>query len=265
MIVRIPIRFSLLAFAMVLAIGVHAQKEPMRDRTNTSFKYGEQLTYRIHYGFVDAATATLKIDNNPKVIGGRNAYHVVGIGKTRGAFNWFYKVDDRYETFIDEKSICPLMFIRRVDEGGFKINQDLVFDQEYHVINSNGKQFVSMPAYIQDMLSSFFYARTIVYDNEKPGKIDSITSFVDNQVFNLKIKFVKYDTLKSDVGKIRCMLFEPIVQTGRVFKKSEDLTVWISDDKNHIPLRAQANIFVGSIKMDLESYSGTVEEFTKLK
>ncbi len=157
------------------------------------------------------------------------------------------------------------MFIRRVDEGGFKINQDLVFDQQYHVINSNGKQFESMPAYIQDMLSSFFYARTIVYDNEKPGKIDSITSFVDNQVFNLKIKFVKYDTLKSDVGKIRCMLFEPIVQTGRVFKKSEDLTVWISDDKNHIPLRAQANIFVGSIKMDLESYSGTVEEFTKLK
>ena len=237
----------------------------LRTINNTAFTFGEELKYRIHYGIIDGGLATIKVESSAKKVGGRNAYHVIGKGETSAAWSLFYKIRDRYETYIDEQTLCPLMFIRRVDEGGYKINQDLIFDQEYHVINSNGKQFTNMPPYIQDMLSAFYFARTLNYSNEKPGKIDSVITFVDNEVWSLKIKFVRYDTLDSDVGKIRCMLFEPMVQKGRIFKKSEDLTVWISDDKNHIPLRAKANILVGSIKMDLESYSGTVEEFSKLK
>ena len=122
-----------------------------------------------------------------------------------------------------------------------------------------------MPAYIQDMLSSFYYARTFSYTNERPGKLDSVTCFVDNEVWTLKIKFIRYDTLNSDIGRVRCMVFEPMVQKGRIFKKSNDLKVWISDDPNHIPLRAQANILFGSIKMDIESYSGLINNFNILK
>lgn len=237
----------------------------LRKVENSAFKCGEKLTYRVHYGFLDGAYATIKIDDKAQVVNGRNTYHIVGTGETRGAWNFFFKVRDRYETYMDETTLSPLMFIRRVDEGGYKINQDMVFDQEYHVINSNGKEFSNMPAYIQDMLSAFYFARTLPFSNEVPGKIDSVTTFVDDEVWCLKIRFIRYDTLNTDVGKIRCMLFEPLVQKGRIFKKSQDLTVWISDDKNHIPLRAKANILVGSIKMDLVSYSGTVEEFSKLK
>jgi hypothetical protein len=242
-----------------------AQTEPLRDQTNTAFQRGEQLTYRIHYGIIDAATATIKIDDEAKIVDGRSTFHVVGTGDSKGAFNLFFKVHDRYETYIDDRALCPVMFIRRVDEGGFKIKQDLVFDQQYHVINSNGKEFNNMPAYIQDMLSAFYFARTFSYSDEKPGKLDSVVCFVDDEVWYLKMKFIKYDVLNSDVGKIKCMVFEPLVQKGRVFKKSEDLQVWITDDKNHIPIRAQANILFGSIKMDLESYSGIVQEFDKQK
>lgn len=260
----IPNRY--LALLSLLSLGLSClSQDSLRIVKNTAFQKGEELDYRIHYGFIDAATATIKIENNDKNINGREAMHVVGTGESKGAFNLFFKVRDRYETYIDEKSLCPLMFVRRVDEGGYKINQDMVFDQEYHVVNSNGKSYYNMPAYVQDMLSSFYYARTLNYADEKPGKLDSVVCFVDDQVWSLKIKFVGYETLKSDVGKIRCMVFEPIVQTGRIFKKSEDLKVWISDDKNHIPLRAQASILFGSIKMDLESYSGLINDFSKEK
>jgi hypothetical protein len=110
------------------------------------------------------------------------------------------------------------------------------------------------------MLSAFYYSRTFDYSNEKPGKIDSVVTIVDNQVWSLKIKFVRRDTIKSDVGKICCMVFEPMVQKGRIFKHNDDLQVWISDDKNHIPIRAQANILVGSIKLDIISWSGLANQ-----
>jgi len=222
---------------------------------NQAFKCGEQLVYRIHYGFIDGGQASIKIEDSLVPVLGKKSYHIIGTGVSTGVLNAVFKVNDRYETYIDAQSLCPLMFIRRVDEGGFKINQDMLFDQDYHIVNSNGKKF-KVPAYIQDMLSAFYYSRTFNYDNEAPGKIDSVVTFVDNQIWSLKIKFVRRDTIKSNVGKIGCLVFEPMVQKGRIFKHNNDLQVWISDDKNHIPIRAQANILVGSIKLDIISWSG---------
>jgi hypothetical protein len=253
-----------IAFLAVLMCYVNAEAQTMRVIPNPAFKRGEQLTYRLHYGFVDAGTANITIENENKVINGRSTFHVVGIGTSKGAFNFFFKVRDRYETYIDEQSLCPLMFIRRVDEGGFKINQDIVFDQQYHVANCNGKEYTT-PDYVQDMLSAFFFARTFNYDSISPGKIDSVQTFVDDQVWVLKIKFIKRDTLDSDIGKVACLVFEPMVQKGRIFKHDDDLQVWISDDKNHIPIRAKASVLVGSIKMDLMSYSGLPNSFALVK
>lgn len=226
-----------------------------RAVNNDAFKCGEQLVYRIHYGFIDAGQATIKIEDSLVPVLGKRAYHIVGTGISTGMLNAVFKVNDRYETYMDAQALCPLMFIRRVNEGGFIIKQDMLFDQDYHMVNSNGKKF-KIPDYIQDMLSAFYYSRTFDYTNDKPGKIDSVVTFVDNEVWSLKIKFVRRDTIKSDVGKICCLVFEPLVQKGRIFKQSNDLQVWISDDKNHIPIRAQANILVGSIKLDIVSWSG---------
>lgn len=234
--------------------GVFAQ-EKERMVNNEAFKAGEQIVYRIHYGIIDAGQATIKIQDSLVSILGKKTYHIVGTGVSTGVLNTVFKVNDRYETYIDTQALCPLMFVRRVDEGGFIIKQDMLFDQDYHVVNSNGKRF-KIPPYIQDMLSAFYYSRTFNYNNEQPGKIDSVVTFVDNQIWSLKIRFVRRDTITSSVGKICCLVFEPLVQKGRIFKHDNDLQVWISDDKNHIPIRAQANILVGSIRLDIISWSG---------
>jgi len=254
----------IISLSALLPVVVHTQSTSPRTVDNKAFKRGEQLNYRIHYGILDAGTASISVLNENKVIGGRNSYHVLGTGNSSGAFNFFFKVRDRYESYIDEKSMCALIFSRRVDEGGFKFTQDQVYDQEYHKVNSNGKEY-NIPNYVQDMLSSFYFARNFDYSNEQPGKIDSVTTFVDNEVWTLRIKFVKRDTLDSDIGKIRCLVFEPMVQKGRIFKHDDDLQVWISDDINHVPIRAQANILVGSIKLDLESYSGLIASLAIVK
>jgi len=249
-----------LAFCFIIInfIGSFAQDKG-RTIKNEAFRCGEKLVYRIHYGFIDGGQATIKIEDSLIPVLGKKTYHIVGTGVSTGILNAVFKVNDRYETYIDAKALCPLMFVRRVNEGGFIIKQDMLFDQDYHMVNSNGKR-IKIPAYIQDMLSAFYYSRTFDYSNEKPGKIDSVVTIVDNQVWSLKIKFVRRDTIKSDVGKICCMVFEPMVQKGRIFKHNDDLQVWISDDKNHIPIRAQANILVGSIKLDIMSWSGLANQ-----
>lgn len=232
----------------------------LRVVEEVAFKRGELLKYRLHYGIIDAGTATLEVKEENKKVGGRNTFHVVGLGKTNGAFEWFYKVRDRYESYIDEKSIIPWLFIRRVNEGGFIINQDQVYNHYKNKVNSDGK-IMDVPENIQDMLSAFYAARCMDFTNAKVNDIFSIPCFVDNEIWDLKIRYVGKETIKSDVGRIRCLKFRPIVQQGRIFKDEDDLNVWISDDKNHIPIRAQANILVGSIKMDLMEYSGLANPF----
>jgi hypothetical protein len=229
-------------------------KSELRVVKNESFKRGEVLKFRLHYGIIDAGTAEVTVTDENKQLNDRNTFHVVGIGKSRGAFDPFFKVRDRYESFIDEGSVSPVVFIRRVDEGGYKINQDQVYDHEKKKVISNGTSY-DIPEYTQDMISAFYYARTLDMSNAKAGDLFSLKSFIDGEIWELKIKFIGRETISTDVGKVRCLRFRPIVQRGRVFKKEEDLNVWISDDKNHIPVRAQAEVLIGSVKMDLTSYS----------
>lgn len=254
-------RSYLLSILFFLSLLSSAQQ--LRSINNKAFKKGEVITYRVHYGFIDAGTARLEVMDEEKKYGDRDAFHIVGTGRSRGAFDWFFKVRDRYETFIDAEAIVPWVFLRRVDEGGYKINQNYVFNPYKKIVYADGTSFAT-PENVQDMLSAFYYSRCIDYSKAKEGDIFTIPSFVDNEIFEMKIKFIGREIIETDLGVFKCIKFRPVVQKGRVFKKEEDLNVWITDDDNHIPVRAQAEILVGSIKMDLESYSGLASPISKI-
>ncbi|MCC7301370.1 MAG: DUF3108 domain-containing protein [Bacteroidia bacterium] len=239
-------------------------KQTLRNVENKSFRRGEKLTYRMHYGFIDAAVATLEITDENRKFADRNTLHVVGIGKSKGSFDLFFKVRDRYETYIDDEAIVPWVFIRRVDEGGYKIEQNQVFNHFKKQVDSDGKIF-STPDGIQDMLSAFYYARTMDFGNAKKGDIFSVPAFVDNEFWDLKIKFLGRETVKTDLGRIKCLKFCPIVQKGRIWKSEDDLSIWISDDDNHVPVRGQCEILFGSIKMDLISVKGLASDLPVVK
>ena len=234
-----------------------------RQIKNNAFKAGEKLTYLMHYGFIDAGKATLEVKNTDKKVNGRELFHIVGEGKSLGTFNWFFKVQDRYETYLDTESIIPWMFIRDVYEGGFEMHQKYTFFQHKKEV-SDGKKKSEVPHNIQDMISSYYYARTLDFSNAKKGDVFEFDSYVDGEVYPLKIKYLGKETIKIKNGKFRCMKFCPVIQTGRIFKNEEDLSVWISDDENKIPLLARAKIMVGSIKMEVTDYKGLKNPIAKL-
>lgn len=238
--------------------------ESLPNVNNTAFKEGEILTYRLHYGALNAGIAVLEVKPQVLDVSGRKVYHIVANGYTNGAADWFFKVRDRYETYMDKDALVPWLFVRRVDEGGFKFSQDYIFNHYTKKVDvGNGEKF-DVPVGIQDMVSAFYTARSLDLSNAKPGDIFSINSFVDKEIWPLKIKFIGRETIKTDIGKIKCLKFRPIVQKGRVFKKEEDLNVWISDDKNHIPIRAQADIIIGSVKMDITSANNLFNPLSKV-
>jgi hypothetical protein len=113
------------------------------------------------------------------------------------------------------------------------------------------------------MVSAYFYARTLDYSGKKKGDIITIMTMVDGEVFPLKMKFLGRETVKVDAGSFKCIRFAPVVQKGRVFKKEEDLSVWVTDDGNHLPILVQAKILVGSIKMEMVSYQGLANPISK--
>ena len=248
---KIPVYLS---FLIVMGVTLHTQAQ-YRKVQNNAFKRGEKLTYRIHYGFIDAAIATIEITEENKKFADRNTFHIVGIGKSKGSFDFFFKILDRYETYLDEEAIIPWFFGRRVDEGGYKTSQDYIFYHGQKKVSANGKM-VDIWANTQDMISGFFYARTLDLGNAKEGQLFSVPTIVDGEMYNLQIKFKGKETIKSEWGRIKCLKFVPVLQKGRVFKHEEDMIVWLTDDVNHIPIRAKADILFGSLKMDLVGYKG---------
>ena len=170
-------------------------------------------------------------------------------------YTLFFKVRDRYETFMDEEELVPLVFIRRVNEGGFIINQDQEYYHEKNRVISNGKM-MEVPSGIQDMLSAFYYSRHLDYSNAVAGDEFTVITFVDDEIFPLKIQYAGKETISNDLGSFQCIKFHPVVQEGRVFDADKDLSVWISDDKNRIPVRIEAKLFVGSARMDLKGFNG---------
>jgi hypothetical protein len=268
----------LLTLLVMTLEGLHAQstkpvkvniknlpEQSLRSYPNSAFQCGESLKYRLHYGLVDAAIATLKVDPQTVTINNRETYHVVGEGKSISSFDLFFKVRDKYESYIDKQGMFPQKFIRNVDEGGYKIHQEYQFYPSKRAYKNQKNQGYLTPAYVQDMLSAFYFARNLDFSQAKPGDIFKIVCVVDDEIFNLKIKYIGKQKVKIDAGTFNALKFVPVIQKGRIFKKEEDLLVYISDDKNHIPLMAQAKIMVGSVKMELMEYSGLKNPTSKIK
>jgi hypothetical protein len=235
-------------------------------QTESAFDKGEWFKFKMSYsGWMKAGEATLKV--NEDVIDGKPVFHVIGKGKTTGAISWFFKVKDRYESYFDKVKLIPYRFIRDIDEGGHTKNIEINFDQKNHKahvfnLKHNSKKIVDTKPNVQDMVSTFYYLRNNL-DVDKLKVDDEIKTdmFFDGENYGFKIKYLGKETLRTEFGKVECLVFRPYVMAGRVFKEEESLTLWVSADQNRIPIRVKADLAIGSLRADLESFRGLKHQF----
>ena len=248
-----------IAFVLILTtFGFSSQKE-------RAFEVGEWFKFRIHYGLINAGYATLEVKeavrNNKKV------YHAIGKGYTTGMSRFFFKVDDLYESYFDKETGNPYQFVRKIDEGGYKKNQEGFFNQGNNKVlvkdyKHKSEKTIVVSDNIQDIVSTFYYLRNHpTIDKLKVGESVVVDMFFDDETTKFKLKFLGYEDIDTKFGIVPTMIFRPLVQSGRVFKEEESLTVWISNDDNKLPIRIKASLAVGSIKADLDAFKGLKYSF----
>ncbi len=242
---------------------------------NRAFTTGEKLTFKLFYssmmtGDVTAGIMISQINKHKYIVRGDTTYFVNVVGKTKGAFNWFFKVHDVYQTFIDVKHLVPRYFLKRVKEGDYSASRDVKFYHEqkkaYFVNNKNNDSgAVNIDYNVQDLISAIYYARTFDADTMKINDVISIPFFLDDSVYRTQLRFVGKASVVTKIGRVNCLKFKPSVLTGGVFKDDDKLLVYISDDKNHLPVLAESEVMVGKVKIELVDYAGLRNEFSSLE
>jgi len=227
----------------------------------SAFSEGEWFKFKMSYsGFFKAGNATLTVKETR--LDTNEVFHVVGKGWTTGAIKWFFKVKDRYESYFDKEILVPYKFVRNINEGGHTKNLEIKFDQVNHKAHINNKKHktqkvVNTKPNIQDMVSTFYYLRNKLDVNKlEIGDEIQVDMFFDEENYGFKLKYLGEEIIDTDFGDIESLKFRPYVMAGRVFKEEESLTLWVSKDKNRVPLRIKADLAVGSLRADLEAFKG---------
>jgi hypothetical protein len=232
---------------------------------NVSFDVGEKVSFTVFYAvaglYVEGGHATFT--STLETLNNRPVYHIVGEGKTNRSYDVFYKVRDRYETYIDTQTMQPLKFIRNVNEGGYKKYQNISFNKTANTAITTDGVF-KVPACVQDVVSAMYYARNIDFSKLQPEDKIPFSMFLDNEVFNMYIRYVGKEVIKTKYGKFNTIKIKPLLIKGTIFEGGEKMTVWITDDQNHIPVRVESPLVVGKVKIDMMGHENLRHPLTAL-
>jgi len=216
------------------------------------YQVGEYSVFDVSFGAIIVGHAELEIVEE-KLIDSISTFHIVGKGKTASFFDWFFKVRDVYETFLDTSKLLPIKFIRDINEGGYSKKQNYFFHHSDSVVNNKDTTY-KIPFNSQDMLSALFYARTFDKEDVKKTNFFFVPIFMDEENYYLEVSYLNNEQLATKFGKVECMVFKPKMQEGRVFEDGEEMKIWISDDKNHLLMKVETKIWAGTIKAVLVDY-----------
>lgn len=233
---------------------------------SSSFQSGEWLKFKLSYsGWWKAGNATLEISN--AIYKKKPVYKVVAKGWTTGAMKWIFKVKDHYESHFDRQTGQPYKFVRNISEGGYTKNRIIEFDHTQNKafiedIKLQSNSVVDLESNIQDLLSAYYFLRNNYQTNTiQKGDVVKLNIFFDAETFLFKLKYLGRETIKTKFGKVKCLKFRPYVMAGRVFKEEESLTLWVTADRNKVPIKIKADLSVGSLRADLVALKGLKHPF----
>ncbi len=231
-----------------------------RKVENGAFSVGERLVFDVNYGFITAGEAVMAIPEYDSVAG-RKCYRVEFTVNSLPSFSWIYKVQDRYLTFIDVETIAPWKFEQHIREGTYRRDFIAEFDQVHHIATTTEGEY-PIPEYVHDIMSAFYYSRTLDFSRSKPGDSIILYNFHKDKSHELHVKFLGRQELEVAAGTFKTVVVEPLVREGGLFKRVGRLVIWLTDDERKIPVRVNSKVLIGSIDTELTSYSGLVGPVT---
>jgi len=249
---------KLIIVIMMLLISIYA--EEFRTIENNAFREGEKLTFDVKYGFVTAGIAEMAVQNTRK-LAGRDVYHVTFRVNTVPAFDPFFIVRDRYETFLDVEGLFPWRFEQHIREGKYTKDFSAFFDQRRGFAKTSGGTF-EIPPNVNDILSAFYITRTFDFSDMKPGDRFHLENFYNDKVYPLDVIYLGKERITVEAGTFDCIMVEPLVVEGGLFKNEGNIIIWLTDDELKIPVKVKTKVLIGSIDSELTAYEGLAGELT---
>jgi hypothetical protein len=235
-------------------------KDDYRQLNQKNFQRGELLSYKFHYGFVNAGVCDIEVLPQLYRVNNRICYKMNINGRTTGSTDFFFHVRNQYGSYIDTAAMIPQKSYRLIQEGKYKLTEVCEYDHNANLVkkNKNGKEDFSYktPDNVQDIVSSYYYLRTFDFDKIQVGEMITLTSFLEDTTLNFSMQYLGKEVIKTDVGKINAIILSPMMPKNKLFKGKNPIKAWFSDDENKIPLKAEAEMVVGSVDMDIVSYKG---------
>jgi len=218
------------------------------------FKVGEKLSYKMKYGVFTAAEADIRVEASDKKLDAP-AFHLIAEGKTAGSFDFFYKVRNKYESYVDQNTLMPYFYTENRREGKWKHSDNVTFDHKDSKVTAN-KGVFTFKGQTFDFVSAYYFARTIDVAKMKVGEKFELQYFLEDGFHSMGITYVGTEVVSCSMGKFNCLKFNPTIIPGRIFRKDSKLYLWITNDGNRIPVKAHVEVILGSITMDLQAASG---------
>jgi len=249
-----------LALGFIVCFSASSPEPDLRRIADAPFQRGEVGSYRVFYDSwltagITAGVGTISILDDKEKINGRETYHIKVEARSVGMFNWFFKVRDIYESWVDTEAIMPWKFYRYQREGGYKREETIEINQYEQWAQSERKK-VNTPPYIQDIVSGFYYMRTLDFSHAQPEQVFPIDFILDDSVYHSRVIYQGKEIVETRMGRFRCLKFKPMVAQGEVFDEPYPMTLWVTDDRNHVPVLGKSAVIVGSIKIELTDIKG---------
>jgi len=239
------------------------------EMSKITFEAGEEIVYKLYYNWnfiwLSAGEVTFCVEDDG------DRFHLSAKGRTYKSYEWFFKVDDTYDTYIDKTSLLPETAIRDVREGGYTLYDKVTFDQDNHkAVSLRGKskdktirREYDIEAQMHDILSVIYYTRSIDYENYEEGEEFPVKIFMDKEVWPLNVTYRGKEPNKKVKGQgvFKTIRFSPEVISGDVFEENTEMNIWVSDDENRIPLLIESPVSVGAVKAVIKDYKGLKYDF----
>ncbi len=257
----IKIISSVVVCILISAFTLQIDIRPFRDVNNVSFTSGETLLFKVHVGPVNAGTSTMRISDTIYEINNRPCYKIAVEGRTTGFFDLFLRVRDEWGTFLDTTAIIPHRFYRNIEEGKYRKYEVVDFDhrEDTALVSKLDKKTRRLKEQVpfkiennsQDLVSGYYFIRTLDYQNYHEGDTINVPAFFDDETYNFSMRYLGIETVKTKLGKIDALVLSPIMPENSIFDGEDAVQVWLSNDKNKVPLKVKAKMWVGAVEIDI--------------
>lgn len=250
-------RITLGIVVLFTTLSAFSQNNYDRSVKNEAFGFSERLNYDIKYKFIKAGEASFIVGSKPVMMnnGKNKCYDIRFEVNSLKSLEFLYKVQDMYKTLLDVDGIYPWFFQQRIREGNYKKDYKATFDvPNQKALTSDGN--FDIPLHVHDIVSAFYYIRTMDLGSMKRGEVIKLKNFFDKKTHDLGVKILGKQTIETEAGIFNCVVIEPMIKDGGLFKSDGKILLWMSDDARKIPVKVSTRIPIGAIDAELTSFSG---------